>query len=446
MAKICKEIHDSFKIRRRDIAFIFVGVILSTVFYSVTNSFHKFSSETGKKNYRMFVENDDGEYVEKVDKEFPKDGYILDTSKSVCSNNAALTQNLDKTITVDTPNSTKCTLYFKRASFVSELLLCKDNAANCIKKNAYLDRVNLIAQDETDDKNTRYIGSNPNNHVSFNGEDWRIIGVFNNIDDGTGVKNARVKLIRSSSIGRYSWDTTVATTNNGNGINEWSQADLMDELNNGPYYNRTNGTCYRGGNNATTNCNFTSNGLTEEARNLIDNATWYLGTNKANDDWTDDLTPKVFYNLERGNLTGKQCTSNNYCNDDIARTTTWVGKVGLISPSEFGFATSGSAATTRDTCLNTTIGYKSNGNHWGNSVSDCKNNDWLYSSSEWRWTMLPRGNSSRANFAMYIGASGNLSNDSASSSGAVLPVVYLKSDVKITSGDGSGTNPYILNM
>ena len=42
--------------------------------------------------------------------------------------------------------------------------------------------------DNTVDNNLRYIGANPNNYVSFNNELWRIIGVFNNIDDGTGKK------------------------------------------------------------------------------------------------------------------------------------------------------------------------------------------------------------------------------------------------------------------
>lgn len=42
--------------------------------------------------------------------------------------------------------------------------------------------------DKTADNNLRYIGADPNNYVSFNGELWRIIGVMNNIDDGTESK------------------------------------------------------------------------------------------------------------------------------------------------------------------------------------------------------------------------------------------------------------------
>ena len=50
--------------------------------------------------------------------------------------------------------------------------------------------------DNTPDENIRYYGSNPNNYVSFNNELWRIIGVFGD----------NVKLIRSETLGKLSWD------------------------------------------------------------------------------------------------------------------------------------------------------------------------------------------------------------------------------------------------
>ena len=60
--------------------------------------------------------------------------------------------------------------------------------------------------DNTADNNLRYVGANPNNYVSFNNELWRIIGVFNNIDDDTGMTETRLKIVRNESIGTYSWD------------------------------------------------------------------------------------------------------------------------------------------------------------------------------------------------------------------------------------------------
>ena len=59
--------------------------------------------------------------------------------------------------------------------------------------------------DNTVDNSLRYVGADPNNYVSFNNELWRIIGAFNNIDNGTGTKETRLKIIRDEPIGKYSW-------------------------------------------------------------------------------------------------------------------------------------------------------------------------------------------------------------------------------------------------
>ena len=94
---------------------------------------------------------------------------------------------------------------------------------------------NGLEIDNTEDKNIRYVGANPRNYITFNNETWRIVGVFNNIttiDDNENEKQeSLVKLIRDEDIGTYSWDSSSSDTNDGKGINEWSQADLMYELN-----------------------------------------------------------------------------------------------------------------------------------------------------------------------------------------------------------------------
>ncbi len=58
----------------------------------------------------------------------------------------------------------------------------------------------------------RYRGASPKNYVTFNGETWRIIGVFPT-DDGTGNIENRIKLIRNESIGTYVWDDTSSAYN-----------------------------------------------------------------------------------------------------------------------------------------------------------------------------------------------------------------------------------------
>ena len=266
-----------------------------------------------------------------------------------------------------------------------EILACS------ILSQAKNDTTNLAVDDYG---NTRYIGKDPNNYVSIDGEEypsdiyygyvnstttdvymeyssldecknaspfnvncklgiakgtpilWQIIGVMKDVDDGTGNKSDRVKLIRSESIGNYSWDTSESSVNNGYGVNEWSQADLMKLLNPGYesetiggslYWNNQSGTCYSSNNNGTTSCDFTSTGIKDKLKTLISDAVWNTGSQGTNDytSASGGLT-KHFYAYERSSNTGKICTSGDYCNDTVERTTTWKGLVGLMYPSEVG--------------------------------------------------------------------------------------------------------------
>ena len=273
--------------------------------------------------------------------------------------------------------------------------------------------------------NTRYIGADPNNYVSIDGDIWRIIGTMKDIDDGTGNKEDRVKLIRASSIGSYSWDTSENSVNNGYGVNEWSGADLMKLLNPGYesetvggslYWNNQSGKCYSSLNNGTKACDFTSTGIKDKLKTLISDAVWNTGANDGKTYTYSNIITSKFYELERSSNTGKICSSGNYCNDTVERTTTWKGLVGLMYPSDYGYATSGGDTTDRATCLNTVL-YS-----WdGSSVSDCKNNDWLLKNS-WQWTLSPRANSSGAYNAFDVNSDGNVNNNIAYNNNAVLPV------------------------
>ena len=284
-----------------------------------------------------------------------------------------------------------------------------------------------LAYDNTTDNNLRYIGSNPNNYVQFNNELWRIIGVFNNIDDGTGKKETRLKIIRNEPIGEYSWDNKASGTGSSTsefGSNDWSDSALQIVLNEGSYWNRTSGECPYGGSGATTSCDFTNTGLTEEAKTMISDAKWNLGGSST----FNDVTASMFYERERGT--------------DVyeGHLTEWIGKIGLMYPSDYGYATAGGSTTNRETCLNTEL-YS-----WdGSSVSDCKNNDWLYDSSIYQWTLTPDPNPSSTLFDVY--SNGLLgSHIAARAYRAASPVLYLNSNVKISGGEGTESSPFTLSL
>ena len=277
----------------------------------------------------------------------------------------------------------------------------------------------------------RYIGADPNNYVKFNDELWRIIGVFDT-DDGTGKVEKRLKIIRNESIGDYSWDNKDTTTGaeTAYGKNEWTDARLNYLLNPGHeseiaggslYWNRGAGNCYKGQNNSTTSCDFTSTGLTDTAKSMIGDAKWYLGGSST----YNDVTPPMFYTRERGTTVYS------------GHSTSWIGKVGLMYPSDYGYATSGGSSTNRNSCLAKEL------YNWDSSgYSDCKNNDWMYNGNIWQWTISPRGGYSA--YVFYVSNTGYVGNAYANTAGAGRPVVYLKSTIKVISGSGTTSSPYIL--
>ena len=277
----------------------------------------------------------------------------------------------------------------------------------------------------------RYIGANPNNYVKFNDELWRIIGVFD-VDDGTGKIEKRLKIVRNESIGNYSWDNKDTTTGaeDKNGKNNWSDARLNYLLNPGHesetyggslYWNRKSGTCYYGQNNATMSCDFTSTGLTDAAKEMIGDAKWYLG-GTANYTSSSNGLASHFYKYERGTTVYS------------GRSTNWTGKVGLIYPSDYGYATSGNSSTTRATCLAKEL------YNW-DRASACYQNDWLFKSS-YMLSLSPY--SSISSDVFYVDGSGYVSSNYAAATYGVWPVVYLKSTIKVTTGTGSSDSPFIL--
>ena len=284
--------------------------------------------------------------------------------------------------------------------------------------------------------NIRYYGANPNNYIYFNCSDysnqssstcetWRIIGVF----DG------KVKIMRGSSIGEYSWDNKGTTTGaeTGLGKNDWTDARLMKLLNpsyesettgGSLYYNAKSGNCYAGQNNATTTCNFTSSGIKNATtRNMIsDNNYSLLGWNSS------EVYSDQIYEYER--TTGKVYSG---------RPTTWTGKIALPYPSDYGYAADLSKCSqnlykyNNSTCAD---------NNWIKPIitNNGNNNGWLLISN----TDNPMG-------VWFASSDGYIKPTDVPQSPylafgtlEVAPVLYLNSNAIVKSGTGTSTDPYKL--
>ena len=283
--------------------------------------------------------------------------------------------------------------------------------------------------------NIRYYGASPNNYIYFNCSDynnqssstcetWRIIGVF----DG------KVKIMRGSQIGSYSWDSSASGTNSGKGVNEWSQADLMKLLNSGYdsesvggslYWNAKSGTCYNNSNNATTSCNFTSTGLKNDTtRNMIAETTYYTRGHI-----TSSIFVDAVYDKER--VSGTVITGVT-----PTRTLTWTGKVAIPYPSDYGYAADLSQCQKQ---LNSYSDATCTANNWMKSIitNNGANNGWL---------LTPY--SDDAYYAWYVISLGNVFNSGVSASYArgVAPVLSLTSELDIGPGTGTSSSPYQLSV
>ncbi len=345
----------------------------------------------------------DGEYSSTIPGK--DDAYTVE--KVVCDNDAVGTWNVEKwgLLVNNLSKRTKCNVYFKKYLIADKII-----------ELAQSDTVNFANDDP--DGNIRYMGANPDNYVYFNCSDytnqsdstcekWRIIGLFNNITKSDGTKENLVKIVKSESIGTIAWDENLS--------GYWANATLQQNLNSGTYYTTT-----------------LKNDVT---RSKIENVMWNLGASST----TTDVTAKMFYERER---------SVNTNNDEISA---WTGKVGLIYASDYGYATSGGTIANRATCLQTAL------NNWKNSdVSDCKDNNYLYKSSQVQW-LLNFGNGDRV---LNIDIKGKVGYTAAFSGKYhvelaitfdnqnvnVYPSLYLKSNISISAGTGSSSDPYQLSI
>lgn len=427
------------KLKKNIISFAMVSLFLLAGIYLYTS--YAYYEEKKEFNVINGTVQDPGDlyfafYVDEViSKNMPAqgDGYILDNTKSSCTNGATPeldTENWSIIVKNMTIARTKCTLHFKKEPVLATTVLNNLVAGASSTSTDIYTVPNMmgdnctytLAYDGTSDNNLRYVGSNPCNYVTFNGESagWRIIGILNTPE------GQRVKLIRTSSIGDYSWDNKPSGTGSStssNGSNDWRDSTLKEVLNNGAYYNRTSGTCpsYT----SSTTCDFTSNGLMEDSKKQIDSITWKLDVASPT---TTSSNGKVsyWYTTERNS------------------TKTWTGKVGLIYPSDYGYATSGGSTSNRSTCLNAILENWSNG-----SYGDCVNNDWLaptagLSMGEMTLTGSYMPGTSEASFMINLNSSGGLSLVGVAENYDVKPSIYLVTTASFSSGNGSQINPYIL--
>ena len=255
-----------------------------------------------------------------------------------------------------------------------------------------------------DNNGYRYSGRQPNNYIWFNNEMWRIIGSIPTCltaTCGTNTTNL-VKIIRNDSIGGISNDGNSST-------GAWGSNTLYTLLK--TYYlgkGNASGTsyCYTRSTTAIgyAKCDYRVKGIgsTSYYGKMIKNVYWNTG---ASDNSVNAVTA--------------------YTNEIATRTVS--GKVGLMTASDYGYATSSSYHSVV----------------MSNKNASRTSENWL-GGQAYEWTSIQGVDYTV--FALYIDDTGVLKEDNAHYGYAVRPVVYLDSSVYIISGDGSITNPYQIGM
>ncbi len=255
---------------------------------------------------------------------------------------------------------------------------------------------------------------------------YRIIGSI--YDERS--KTNRLKVIKATPLtdgktSLYSWDLDInnksytniwATPTSGNFSNSLtSGASIMKLLNSGSWWNGTSGTydnfyIYKD-NPETINVNFTNYKLSDKAKSNIDISRYYLGSAG------ESIIPENVYRDERGTL--------RY---DENRPLYWDGMVGLMYPSDYGYAAGNVCAT---------------GTELFNYFGECSNKDWLYNTGVNQWLMSP--GSGDSGYVLIVYDRGRVNFIISYRALAVSPVFYLSSSASITGGNGTLDAPYILS-
>ena len=277
----------------------------------------------------------------------------------------------------------------------------------------------------------RYYGSNPNNYICLDMEGqstcpdkhlYRIIGsIYEELEDANRLKVIKATPLTDGTTSAFSWDYTSsgsynniwATPTNGNYSNSLtSGSGLMKLLNSGAWWNGTSDSYYNGSTTPVT-VNFTNYKLSDRAKGYIGTSRYYLGGYNNMGIKTSEM-----YGYERGTL---RYNTN--------RSLYWDGMVGLMYPSDYGYAA-------ENDCV-----IKSNLSNYNTS---CISNNWLYNSGKYQWLLSSYSGDSTGSFR--IDLSGYVDDFLITGVGSVRPTFYLTSSTYITDGEGSISNPYQIDF
>ena len=278
----------------------------------------------------------------------------------------------------------------------------------------------------------RYEGTNPNNYIYMTNKStnekelWRIIGVFNDGENGEEVIRVR-RHYEQNSYPEMAYDTGSSTAYNYKNISE-TNGNLLaynDILNKNYIALPEPGGCSSCTNHfPTTMYNTLSSTYNLTNYDHTINFKIYLGTSNS----SNLLTVSELYLMERGTTPGY--TAAESYNSAVS----FIGSVGIMYPSDYGYGVLASE------CARTIKLYNYS------ETAACYNNNWLFQgSNRFQWAITPFIDN--ASYAYIVTTDGYVSGGyvgyNVLDAGAYSPVMALSSDV-LVNGSGTKDDPYVI--
>ena len=290
----------------------------------------------------------------------------------------------------------------------------------------------VFAANNTDifnENGLRYEGADPKNYICLDNKTsgacssssllFRIIGLFDEEYSSNGTTSSGtkklLKVIDTNNFGGTDGKYWNRTQTSGKNYNDWSTATLKTELN-----------------DTYLSALLATSGVNSKLESAIITSKWHLGGAGLSNYQT--LTAEGIYTEERNT---SAISSGN--------PSSIYAKVGLMYPSDFGYVTVGGTTTNKTGCRAKEL-YNWN----SSSYSDCKNNDWIFTSQNSfadnrEWLLSPYSMNSTDAAHLYSGGYVHLNGYRVvGGKFAVRPTFYLDSSILkiVGTGDGSSSNPY----
>lgn len=417
---------------------IIIGVVVVVVIAAIVIGFTKAKFKTaqtislinGTVNYSLADLNAVAVYLQDEGVEggyrkadtIPTEGYIFNEDASYCTVNGTRDDNISLTYNPDTQSlsvaplttkGTKCYLYFDES-------LCPEGATACntiLAGKTQGNRGSLGSAFSTNttgeyftttdwDGTTYYFAGNPSdNWVKFAGYYWRIIRV-----NGDG----SIRLIYQG--------TSANTTGSGTQI---KRRAFNSTYNHSRYVGLVYGTSSQQhgyGNNSTImgelNTWYTNNIQNKGYASYIDTGAGFCSDRgPTSSSWTNAGFNYAAYDRIRGGNPSLDCSDEDILSKDNGRLD---NPIGLITADEVMYG-----------------GIP----NWNSSNTS----NYLYTGQTY-WTMSPFGFYSTGRALVFsVSSSGYLGNGSVDNADGVRPVINLKANTAISSGNGQATSPFVIS-